>query len=86
MALTAKPSRPAPKATDPVDAFISKGGSVPVEAPAAKAARPPQHPLKFPAGDLFERLEKARSASAVRLPRNTFILQAIAEKLAREGF
>lgn len=85
MALSAKPIRPTPKATDPVEAFINKGGSVPVEAPSTKAAKAPQHPLKFPAGDLFDRLERARSASDVKLPRNTWILQAIAEKLSRDG-
>jgi hypothetical protein len=83
MALTAKPPRPT-LAPDAVEAFISKGGSVPAETPAEKTAKAPQHPLKFPAGDLFDRLERARSASDVKLPRNTWILQAIAEKLARD--
>lgn len=96
MALSARPARPAPKATeaaDPIEAFIAKGGSVPqqAETPAVGAAAEPaakgaQHPLKFPAdSDLFERLERARKGSAVRLPRNTWILQAIAEKLARDS-
>lgn len=85
MALTARPSRPAPKAADDVEAFLSKGGSVPAAAPEDKPARGPQHPLKFPPGDLFDRLERARAASVVKLPRNTWILQAIAEKLERES-
>lgn len=87
MALSAKPARPAAKPVDPVEEFISKGGSVPTEAaPADKAAKGAQHPLKFPAdSDLFDRLEVARKASVVRLPRNTWILQAIAEKLARDA-
>jgi hypothetical protein len=89
MALSAKPTRPTQKAAspDPVEAFISKGGSVPttVPAPEERGAKGAQHPLKFPAdGDLFERLERARSASVVKLPRNTWILQAIAEKLERD--
>jgi hypothetical protein len=33
---------------------------------------------------LFDRLERCRKASAVPLPRNTWILQAIAEKLERD--
>jgi hypothetical protein len=37
----------------------------------------PQHPLKFPKGDLFDRLERCRKASTVKLPRNTWILQAM---------
>ncbi|SDO52543.1 hypothetical protein SAMN05216360_12553 [Methylobacterium phyllostachyos] len=95
MALSAKPARPAPKAAeaaDPIEAFIAKGGSVPqqAETPAVAAVEPAakgaQHPLKFPAdSDLFERLERARKGSVVRLPRNTWILQAIAEKLVRDG-
>lgn len=92
MGVTAKPPRIVSKAVEPVDpavdAFIRKGGSAPaepVEPASEKAAKAPQHPLKFPAGDLFDRLERAREASAVKLPRNTWILQAIAEKLARDG-
>ena len=95
MALSAKPIRPAPRTAeppDPIEAFIAKGGSVPqAEAPSPAASVEPtakgaQHPLKFPAdSDLFDRLERARKGSAVRLPRNTWVLQAIAEKLARDG-
>jgi hypothetical protein len=89
MALTAKPARRSAEAVrpvDPIEAFISKGGSVPAAEPAVDVpAKGPQHPLKFPLdSDLFERLERARKASAVKLPRNTWILQAIAEKLARD--
>jgi hypothetical protein len=86
MALTARPSRPAPKPADDVEAFLNKGGSVPASAPEEKPAKGPQHPLKFPPdSDLFDRLERARAASVVKLPRNTWILQAIAEKLERES-
>ena len=85
MALSAKPSRLSPKPVDPIEQFINKGGSVPAEQAAEKATKAPQHPLKFPPGDLFDRLERAREASAVKLPRNTWILQAIAEKLARDA-
>jgi hypothetical protein len=81
MALSPKPVRPANAPIDNVEAFISMGGSVPVTKPIGKG---PQHPLKFPEGDLFERLERARKSASVTLPRNTWILQAIAEKLQRE--
>ena len=67
MALSAKPTRPTSKPADNVEAFISKGGSVPTTKPAGKGA---QHPLKFPEGDLFDRLERARKSSPVKLPRN----------------
>ncbi|ACA21262.1 hypothetical protein M446_7044 (plasmid) [Methylobacterium sp. 4-46] len=85
MALTARPVRPAPKPAHDVDAFIQKGGSVPTGSAEERPGKAPQHPLKFPPGDLFDRLERAREASAVKLPRNTWILQAIAEKLERDG-
>lgn len=91
MALSPKPVRPAPKPVEPeaVASFLSRGGSAPetVAAETASAAgKGAQHPLKFPAGSgLFERLEQARSASMVKLPRNTWILQAIAEKLERDA-
>ena len=95
MALSAKPIRPAPKAAepaDPIEAFIAKGGSVPQADPSPPiaaiepAAKGAQHPLKFPAdSDLFDRLERARKGSAVRLPRSTWVRPAIAEKLARAG-
>ena len=85
MALTARPTRPAPKPADDVEAFLNKGGSPAGQPPAEeKSAKAPQHPLKFPPGDLFDRLEQARASSVVKLPRNTWILQAIAEKLERE--
>jgi hypothetical protein len=60
------------------------GDAEPADDP--KAPKGPQHPLKFHLdSDLFERLETARRSAVVRLPRNTWILQAIAEKLEREG-
>lgn len=86
MALTARPkSAPAAAQKDAaVLKIIEKGGS------AAKAedqkGRGLQHPLKFPAdAELWERLEFARNKQAIKLPRNTWILQAIHEKLEREG-
>ncbi len=84
MALTAKPNRAAGTPVTDVEAFISKGGTVPEPAAQAAKGKGAQHPLKFPEGDLFERLETARKSATVRLPRNTWILQAIAEKLERE--
>ena len=84
MALTAKPNRAAGTPVTDVEAFISKGGTVPETTVPAAKGKGAQHPLKFPEGDLFDRLEAARKSAVVRLPRNTWILQAIAEKLERE--
>ena len=86
MAVTGKPAK-AGQTDAQLLAFIDKGGSVasPQATPAAPTGTA-QHPLKFPERDLFDRLERARASGAVKLPRNTWILQAIAEKLGRDGF
>lgn len=60
-------------------ALIHKGGS-----PAGAAQPVTQVALRVPS-DLLARLDAARSARPVRLPRNTWILEAIADKLEREG-
>jgi hypothetical protein len=86
MAISSKPNRGSapPVSEAQLLAFVEKGGSV------AQSSAPPTPngkgaQLKFPEGELFERLERARAAGPVKLPRNTWILQAIAEKLAREA-
>lgn len=77
-AVTGKPARK-------VMEFVDGGGSVARRDSADVATKAPQHPLKFSNGELFQRLEAARTAGPVKLPRNTWILQAIAEKLERDG-
>lgn len=63
---------------------IGKGlDSTPEAASAPKAFN---HPLKFPTdGVLWQKLEEARTAGLIKMPRNTFILQAVLEKLERDG-
>ncbi len=77
MAITPKPkSHPVD-----VDSLISKGGSVATtETPTPKVT---QVALRIPA-DLLERLNYALDNRPVKLPRHTWILEAIAEKLDRE--
>lgn len=76
MAVARKPKSPQADAL----ALIHKGGS-----PAAAAARKiTPIALRVPT-ELLARLDAARGTQAVALPRNTWILQAIAEKLAREA-
>lgn len=85
MSLAAKPKRsdaPAQSDSAAVARFVEDGGSV----AKSKPGSPIRHPLKFPAGsELFQRLERARTKGDVPLPRNTWILQAISEKLERES-
>jgi hypothetical protein len=77
MTIARKP-KAEPRGPDPM-ALIQRGGS-----PAPGARRITQIALRVP-GELLTRLDAARRAEAVPLPRNTWILQAIAEKLEREA-
>ena len=86
MAVTGKPSKAAPTSEAQLMAFVNKGGSVAAPKTAPVPTGNAAHPLKFPERQLFERLEAARASGAVKLPRNTWVLQAIAEKLERDGF
>lgn len=77
MAITRKPkAQPAD-----VDALIRKGGSVATTASKAKVA---QVSLRIPV-NLLERLNLALERRPVKIPRHTWILEAIAEKLDRES-
>jgi len=83
MAITRKPSRESGPEVD-VAALINRGG-----APAGKQAaeEPPTATailLRIPAG-LMERLDAVLKGRPVRIPRHTWILEAIHEKLTREG-
>lgn len=71
--------KPRPQAADPL-ALIEKGGS---PAGARDGRRITPVALRVPSG-LLARLDAARRADAVPLPRNTWILQAIALKLAKD--
>jgi hypothetical protein len=82
MAIARKPSRSPAPAVD-VEALINRGGS-PTGAP------PPEAPskttpilLRIPA-DIMDRLDTALKSRPVKLPRHTWILEAIHEKLTRE--
>jgi hypothetical protein len=79
MAITGKPHRPDP-AVD-VDALINRGGSPPEEAPGKTSST---ILLRLPTG-LLEQVDAALKARPVKLPRHTWILEAIHEKLSREG-
>ena len=80
MAISRKPTRKAGAAVN-VDALIKRGGS-----PSAAAREGKTTPilLRLPP-DLLERLEAALKNRPVKLPRHTWILEAIHEKLTRES-
>lgn len=79
MAVTRKP-RVVPEHA--IEALIAKGGSVaaPAAAPDVKLV-----PVRIETA-LLARLDQAVQAQPIKIPRNTWVLQAILEKLARDGY
>jgi hypothetical protein len=76
--------KPKPTAPIDVDALINKGGTVAGQAPESQGvAKPSAVVVRIPS-DMLDGIELARAARAVRIPRHTWLLEAIAEKLARE--
>ncbi len=89
MSITRKPQFPGPAGEPPkvdIDYLISKGGSAPNLEPAAKAGKPKVTSviLRIP-DEIGQRLGQTLRARPVRIPRHTWILEAIVEKLDRES-
>ncbi len=79
MAITRKPkSQPGVD----VETLISKGGSVAKAEPSKPKITPVA--LRIPT-DILERLDYGLESRPVKLPRHTWILEAIVEKLDRES-
>ncbi len=89
-----KDGSPPPAAVD-VDALILKGGSVAGQG-AASDREPARPPATMPAKDptpvvlrvpttLLGRIDEALDARAVKIPRHTWLLEAVVEKLERES-
>lgn len=66
-----------------IAALIAKGGSVATPAPASPDVK--LVPVRMEA-TLLARLDQAVQAQPIKIPRNTWVLQAIVEKLSRDGF
>jgi hypothetical protein len=88
MALTRRPKPPAPAATASevdVDALINKGGSVArVAEPAPLPSKPAPVVLRMPP-DVLVRIDRAVEARRVKVPRHTWLMEAVIEKLEREA-
>jgi hypothetical protein len=88
MAITRKPKAPAlsPASGVDVDALINKGGSVAMAstAPAAPSDKPVPVVLRVPA-EVLNRVDRSVEARAVKVPRHTWLMEAVIEKLAREA-
>lgn len=82
MAIARKPNRTSERAVD-VEALINRGGSAGRTAPEESQAKAAAILLRIPA-DMLERLDRVLKGRPVKLPRHTWILEAIHEKLTRE--
>jgi hypothetical protein len=78
MAISRKPQ----PSTSSVDDLIDKGGSVPSE--RSRKSTQAAVPLRLPR-PLLDRIDRAVKEQSVPTPRNRWILQAIVEKLERDG-
>ena len=87
MAITRKPKQATPQAVD-VEALIRKGGSVAGEAEDAPsdptAGKATAVILRLPF-TLIERVDRAVQSRRIKIPRHTWLLEAIMEKLDREA-
>ena len=84
MAVTRKP-RVVPESE--IEALIAKGGSVATSAPPPEPPAPgvKMVPVRIEMA-LLVRIDRAVQAQPIKIPRNTWVLQAILEKLERDGF
>lgn len=85
MTVTRKPKAKPAASESQIAALIGKGGSA-----ARQEERPPQAAKSTPVAlriptPLAERLASALQDKPVRVPRHTWILEAIVEKLERES-
>ena len=76
--------RPAAPSTSSVEQLIEKGGSVAGDVRAAPETEATAVPLRLPRA-LLARVDRAVARQPVKVPRNTWILHALIEKLERDG-
>lgn len=83
MTIARKPKGKTPASETQITALIEKGGSTARQETAASAAQSMSVSLRIP-GPLAERLDSTLQDRLIRVPRHTWILEAIVEKLDRE--
>ena len=79
--------RPTARQAVDVDELIGKGGSVPSEVrsvPESDTTDNTAVPLRLPRS-LLSRVDRAVARQPIKVPRNTWILHALMEKLERDG-
>lgn len=82
MTISRKPKEKAPTAVD-VDALIRKGGGVPATEAHQVKPKVAAVILRIPT-EILERVDRAVEARPVKIPRHTWILEAMVEKLDKE--
>jgi hypothetical protein len=82
MAITRKP-KAVPGSVVDIDALIHKGGSIAGSEAPQRSDRPAPVVLRIPA-DVLTQVDTAVQRRPVRIPRHTWIMEAIVEKLERE--
>ena len=84
MAITRKPAPVRPVPSVDVEDLINRGGSTPVREPAP-AATDQVVPviLRLPAS-MLKSIDESVKSRPVRIPRHTWLLEAVHEKLSRE--
>ena len=85
-AVTRKPGADTPPAgEEAIAAFISKGGSIPHEpSPAEEERTEARINFRLP-GDMLAEVDAAIKHRRIRISRNTWLLEAVQEKLDREA-
>jgi hypothetical protein len=79
-----KPTLVMPAPAVDVDALINKGGSVARSvAEPASISKPAPVVLRMPPG-VLARIDRAVEARRVKVPRHTWLMEAVIEKLERE--
>ncbi len=76
--------RPAVQPAVNVDELIDKGGTVASQVRAPSETDSTAVPLRLPRA-LLARVDRAVARQPIKVPRNTWILHALIEKLEREG-
>ena len=84
MAITPKPKAQKESSEVDINALINRGGSPPTlhEEQSTDAVKLVQLRLGL---ELLEKIDASRSKRLVKIPRHTWILEALLEKLDREG-
>lgn len=85
MAISKKPSSNGADPQVDIEQLINKGGSVANDPTPASSKKNTVVNLHFPPG-LIERVDAAVQNRPLKTPRHTWLLEAVLDKLQKEGF